>query len=560
VGSQIPPPDAYHARLMDSIAWIVALPLCAGGVGLFLPSARVVTGALLAALALHLLVLSPALAVGAQPPLVDASAWLILEAPPLVSWVPLLLCLLAAAAGARERLDAGASAWAGLVAAACTLALCSPSLLVGTSALFLGGVFALCGQQRGTLGENDCELGVGTHLLVAGAGVLTLGLVTLGPEGLAGSPAAWPLLAGALLCLPAYALTRTSANGQRAPGFLLAGALALTVLSWFQARGVILPQGWGWLGLALAVVSSLDAAASSALDRSLRGWWLAALGLGWASLCWGGGGQTLAGGSLILATLSLSAESAATVSGSWEPATWRGLRRSAPGASGAAALALAATFVPGGLWQRELRLESQPLSWALGLGALLLIAGPLRILPGAIRGAAARPQRGPRLHLAYVPALFAAGLALQFLPNGRPLWTPSGLDTAGLDPVSALLALGAIALAFGLSRLPLARVEAAREHFERVAEPYSPQRRLVQPILGQARKSAARELRWFEGSRVAGALARLLRACFRSPPLLEAALSERPFERTLGSPWRRVAIEVAIFLAALVVALVLLRS
>lgn len=545
---------------MDSLAWILALPLCAGAVGLFVPSARVVTGALLGALALHLLVLCPALALGAQPPLVDESAWLLLEAPPLVSWVPLLLCLLAAAAGVRERLAAGAGAWAGLIAAACTLALSSPSLLVGAGALLLAGVLALCAQQRGTLGEQECELGVGSHLLIAGAGVLALGLATLGAEGLSGSRGAWALLAGALLCAPAYALTRTPASGQRAPGFLLSGALALTTLTWLQARGAQLPPAWGWLGLGLAIVSSLDALASRALDRSLRGWWLAALGLGWASLCWGGGGQTLAGGSLILATLSLSSESAATVSGTWEPGHWRGLRRSAPGASGAAALALAATFVPGGLWQRELHLEQAPLSWALGLGALLLVAGPLRVWPRAIRGAAARPTRGPRLHLAYVPALFAAGLALQFLPNGRPLWTPSGPDAAGLDLVSAACALGAIAVAFVCDRLPLGRLEAARERFQRIAEPYSPQRRLVQPILGQARKSAARELRWFEGSRLSSVLARALRACFRSPQLLEDALAKRSFAPAPSSPWRRVSLEVALFLAALVVALVLLRS
>tara|TARA_R110002072_G_scaffold207581_1_gene365140 strand:- start:148 stop:1581 length:1434 start_codon:yes stop_codon:yes gene_type:complete len=477
-----------------------------------------------------------------------------------VSWVPLLLCLLAAAAGGRERLDAGASAWAGLVAALCLLALCTSSVLIGAGALVLGGVLALSAQQRGSLEGSDCELGVGSHLLVAGAGTLTLALATLGPEGLSGSRGAWPLLAGTLLLVPAYVLTRSSGTGQRAPGFLLAGALALTTLTWLQARGALLPPGWGWLGWALAILSSLDAISSRALDRSLRGWWLAALGLGWASLCWGGGGQTLAGGSLILAALSLSGESAATVSGSWQPATWRGLRRSAPGASGAAALALAATFVPGGLWQRELGLESTPLSWALGLGALVLIAGPLRVLPRAIRGAAARPQRGPRLHLAYVPALFAAGLALQFLPNGRPLWTPSGPDPAGLDLLSAAFALGAIALAFVLDRLPLARAEAARERLERLAEPYSPQRRLVQPVLGQARKCAAREVRWFEGSRAAGVLARALRAGFRSPPFLEAWLAKRPFAPTPGSPWIRVALEAALFLAALVLALVLLRS
>jgi len=545
---------------MDSIAWILALPLCAGGVGLFLPSARVVTGALLTALALHLLVLCPALAAGAQPPLSDPSAWLVLEAPPLVSWVPLLLCLLAAAAGARERLDAGASAWAGLVAAACLLALCTSSVLVSVGALVGGGVLALCAQQRGALGGNECELGVGSHLLVAGAGTLALALATLGPEGLSGSRGAWPLLAGVLLLIPVYVLTRSSGAGQRAPGFLLAGALALTILTWLQTRGAPLSPGWGWLGWVLAILSSVDAISSRALDRSLRGWWLAALGLGWASLCWGGGGQTLAGGSLILAALSLSCESAATVSGSWEPANWRGLRRSAPGASGAAALALAATFVPGGLWQRELVLEGTASSWALGLAALLLLAGPLRVLPRAIRGAAARPQRGPRLHLAYVPALFAAGLALQFLPNGRPLWTPSGPDAAGLDLLSSLCALGAIALALVLDKLPLAQVEAARERLERVAEPYSPQRRLVQPILGQARKSAAREVRWFEGSRAAGALAGALRACFRSPPLLEAWLARRPFAPSAGSPWLRVWVEVALFLAALVLALVLLRS
>lgn len=545
---------------MDSIAWILALPLCAGAVGLFLPSARVVTGALVLALGLHLLVLCPALVAGAQPPLADPSAWLLLEAPPLVSWVPLLLCLLAAAAGARERLGAGAGPWAGLVAAACTLALCTSSVLVGAGALLLGGVLALCAQQRGALGERDCELGVGSHLLVAGAGVLVLALATLGAQGLSGSRGAWPLLALSLFVTPTYALTRPAGSGQHAPGLLLSGALALTTLTWLELRGVVLPSALGWLGFALAIVSALDAMASRGLDRALRGWWLAACGLGWASLCWGGGGQTLAGGSLVLAALSLSCESAASVSGSWEPARWRGLRRSAPGASGGAALALAATFVPGGLWQRELSLEQGAHSLALGLGALLLVAGPLRVLPRAIRGAAARPQRGPRLHLAYLPALFAAGLGLQFLPGERPLWTNGGLDLAGLDPLLSALALGAIGLAFLADKLPWARAEAARERLERMAEPYSPQRRLVQPILGQARKSAARE-RWFEGSRLAGAVARALRACFHSPPFLEALIARREFAPAEGSAWRRVGLEVALGVGALALALLyLLRS
>lgn len=542
---------------MDSIAWILALPICAGGVGLFLPSARVVTASLVAALALHLLILSPALALGTQPPLTDPSAWLALSAPPPASWVPLLLCLLAAAAGARERFEAGASAWAGLVAGACTLALCVSSPLVSVAAMVAAGLFSLAAQQRGSLDGQACELGVGSHLLVAGAGTLALALAALGFDGLTGSRGAWPALAGVLLVVPAYALTRQGA-GQRAPGLLLAGALAVTILSWLAAQGANLPAALGWAGICLALVSAADALLSPRVDRALRGWWLSALGLGWASLCWGGGGQILAAASLVLAALSLSSESAAQVSGGWEADRWRGLRRLSPGASGAALLALVATIVPGGLWQRSLDLDDSNRGWVLALAGVPLVAGAFRVLARAVRGAAIRPERGPRLHLAYLPALFAAGLGLPFLPAGDPLLSSAGLDVGALGVAAGVAGLGALAVAALASRLPSGRGSASRDRLERLLEPYSPQRRLVQPILGQARKCAAREARWFEGTRLALALSQGARFLFRSPRALESWLATRPFAPSSPSPWRGVLLEAAAFFTALALALLLL--
>ncbi|MBL4846523.1 MAG: hypothetical protein JKY65_13430, partial [Planctomycetes bacterium] len=312
------------------------------------------------------------------------------------------------------------------------------------------------------------------------------------------------------------------------------------------ARGVSLPPALGWAGLVIAFLASSDAMVSRSGERMLRGWWIAALGLGLTALCWRGSTDLLAALVLLLATLSLWADGAAHCLGTWNVNAWRGLRRLAPGAGAAALLALVGTLL---LLCRHLHatLDLSAQGIALAAGCLLLLGSALRVAACAIRGAAVRPERGPITHLAFVPAL-----ALPFLALAN--------QSFEINVLGAGLATLALILAGGLSRGPVGGAAHHRDRLVRILEPYSPQRRLVQPLLSQARKCAAREERWFEGARLGAVLVRLVQGSLRSPQRFEAWLSTRSFSPPSRSPWRTAALEVFVLLVALAVALFLLRS
>lgn len=536
---------------MDALPWILALPACAGLAALALPSRRLAAVGIALALGLHLLVLSPALVSGGVDPLLDpalgAEAWLALAPPPGASWVPLLLCLLATLSGSSERVGAGGSAWASLGAAACFLAAASPLPRVGLGALLVANLCAIAAAQSGSARGAPHELGVGSALAFALVAALASGLVSLGPQ-LAGSPRAQAVLCALLLGLPLAALTRQPARFARAPGLLLCGASFLATLGWLGSQG-FRAAGLGWVALAIALGAALEAWTATRIDRAQVGLWGAGLSLGAAGWAWGGGATLAAALCFWLATFSLSADSMARACGGWEVESWRGLRRLAPGASAALILACAGSILPGGLLARSLYLEDPLLAWCLALAAVPLAAGLLRIAFRVVRGAGALPGRGTRRHPAWLPAAFAAGLGL-LLAGPEPRFSaPAAL--------AAALALG-LALACGQRPLGWIPGPAARLWGGALLrlEPYAPQRRLVQPLLGQARRAAELEPRWFERFVVAGALARLAALATR-PPALLTKLQERSAAPPIASG-RRVGAEVTLLVAGLLLAAYLL--
>ncbi len=518
---------------------------------------------------------------------------LVLELGPARSLVALLALLAALLAGVHtvepsraagaERGAAWSAGALALVAAALAAAglLGSPPLAV--AALGLGAAGTLLLRQASSLAGAPLRVGVGTLLgAAAAAGLLSAGLLLPSGTGRALTLVTCGLAA---LVLPLQAtpgapgraaLAQTLWAGAVAPAAALLLAPHATAVGPEVRALLAVPLGL-WAGFA-----ALRALAAARLDDGVR-WLVSAhlaglLALTVAPLPPAAALVAAASGALALPAFALGADALERAAGSGELVRLGGLRRRAPaallaGAAGAVTLLgwQATWVVPAVLG--DARERGGAAAWAVALAlALALAASAAASLRWALLAFGRRKRAGvltPPLQLAATrglaagPLVLAAALAAvgpalllgasRFAPV--PSWSLVGPSPSGLQALAGLglLALGlAVGAASRVGPPPLERAL----RLEVLLEPYAPKRRLVQPLLGLARRLAAADAAHLQERpqrallALGAALARALRRV-PSPPACE------PSER---AAWGEVARTAAALVVLLLALLLLARS
>lgn len=473
-----------------------------------------------------------------------ARAWVAVAAPGRRGglWLPLRLALdpLSAAAllcvallvfaGALTQAELaprpGAPAL-GVLGAALLASLWSASAPLATSAWLAGLAAAVALHQAGSGDGLPLRIGIGSLLTIAAAGLAALSGATLlegggldgaGSEG--GAGARWALALG--LLLPALALPARPGPAE-AWSVGLSGALAcqtaaIALLARFAPEGLLASAPlWLALALVLALRAVVRAWGGARVDEVLSG--LASASQAAAAAAWslGAGGAALAlsgAFALGLAGLALAADAARPSLGGLELEAWRGLRRLHPRAALAVGLTgLALAGLPGGpvarglstLLARALGAEAGWVGVGLGAAALVFALSGVVALRIALRGARGAPRAaGTPLGVAALPAGPPTGShgALLLAPFALGLWgltlDPALVSSPWSAPGLVTLApLGLLVVALGVALLSERRTGSSDllARLDVRFEAYAPQRRVVQPILGLARRCDALERR-----------------------------------------------------------------